>query len=357
VRRRPDLARGGGDGLGRQPRGVRGGRGGQEVGQVVRAHERQGHVQRAATDPQVEAHARQAAAPVPGGDLARALAPEPDHAPGVAPAHPQQVLVVGVEHRHAAGPEPLQDLGLGLGDGLQRVEELQVHGGHAGDHGHVGLRQPRQLAQLAGVVHAQLQHGRALLREQPQQCQRQAVPVVQVALGLEHRAERAQQGRRDLLGGGLADRAGDDQHGQPRRPARGAREVGQGARGVRHAHESQAARRLDGAVHQRGPGAAVAGGREVVVAVQPLAVDGHEQLARQQRARVDRHPRDHLRQRRRTRQPAAAHGLEHAGEPAGHARQARDWRAHRRPRAASRSSSSRATSRSSKGRLRSRTVW
>ena len=195
--------------------------------------------------------------------------------------------IVGVEHRHAAGGETLQHLGLGGRDRLHRIEELEVHRRDHRDDGHVRTRERGQRAQLAGGRHPQLQHGRGVLGGQPEERQRQAVPVVQVAFGLEHRAPRGEERRRHLLGGGLSRRARD---GHDRDVGGGpyvVGQVGQGLGGVLHPDEAQSPRRGDLAVDDGGGGPGRGGGGEEVVAVEARAGDGEEHLARPDRPRID----------------------------------------------------------------------
>ena len=72
-----------------------------------------------------------------------------------------------------------------------------------------GLAMRAKGGDLAGVVHAHLQDRIFVFRLQPQQLQRQAEAVVQIALGLEHVELRAQRRGHGFLGGGLARRAGN----------------------------------------------------------------------------------------------------------------------------------------------------
>ena len=75
-----------------------------------------------------------------------------------APLQPGEVRIVPVEDGGAARLEPEKDLGLGVGDFGDAVEELEMHrrdGRHDCD---MRADQPRQRRDLAGVVHADLEH-------------------------------------------------------------------------------------------------------------------------------------------------------------------------------------------------------
>ena len=62
---------------------------------------------------------------------------------------------------------PAEDLGLRLGDRLQRPQQLQVHGPDVRDRGHVGLGDLAQLGDLAEAAHRHLQHQHLGLRRAP----------------------------------------------------------------------------------------------------------------------------------------------------------------------------------------------
>ena len=139
-----------------------------------------------------------------------------------------------------------------------------------------------------GRVRPQLQRERLVLRPQAQQGQRQAPLVVEAALRLEHRAERAQHRGHHLLGRGLAVGARHRRHrhrearpvirGQPSERARGVVHQDRRHRGrqiVRQVVDDQARRATRGRVAQEA----------VAVAIRPL--DGEEGLPDAQVAAVD----------------------------------------------------------------------
>ncbi len=175
-------------GLGRDPLDVGHRGGGQEVRDEVGAGERKGHLHGRPTHPQVEAHAEGGAPPPLRRYVAAPIAAEPDDALLPALAHSAHPRVVAVQDCHPVGPQALQHLRLGLGDGIHRGEELEVDRRHPGDDRDVRLRDRAQGPQLSRRRHAQLEHGRGVLRPQAQEGEGQAVAVVQVPLGLEHRS-------------------------------------------------------------------------------------------------------------------------------------------------------------------------
>jgi hypothetical protein len=330
---------------------------GQEVHEEVRAGERQRDILRLGADAKREPHPVHRPAPVLRGDVEGAVAAEPEDAPApgaVGLADPLHARVVAVEDRHAALGQALQDLGLGRRDVVHRGEELQVHRRHHGDHGHVGPGDAGQRAQLAGRGHPQLQDGGRVLRPEPEQHQREAVLVVEVPLGLEHRSPRAEERGGHLLGGGLSRGAGDAHDRDVGLRPRVAREIGQAARGLGHADQAQARRRLDVAMDERSQGTAGSGLRHEVVAVEARAGDGHEELSRLHPARVDGHAAH----------PQAGRAGDHlaAGRHRDVLERRRLLQGHDRPqafplRSPGRARSARATCRSSKGTVRSRSTW
>ena len=137
---------------------------------------------------------------------------------------PQQRLVAA-QHGHAARAQPLEDFQLRAADALPRAEELDVRGADIRDDRDIRARRRRHPGQLAEVVHAHLEHGRARRFFDAQHGQRHADLVIQVALGLEGLAVLPQHGGDHLLGRRLADRAGHADHPCGHLRAVAAREV------------------------------------------------------------------------------------------------------------------------------------
>ena len=139
---------------------------------------------------------------------------------------------VAIDDGRAARLEPEKDFGLGLGDLLQRAEEFEMHRRDGGDDRHMRAHHLRERRDLAGMVHADFEHRVFRSFRQPRERERHA-PVIVVGGGRGMRlavgGERELQG---LLGGGLADRAGDRDDLGLRARARGAAEIAQGLQHV-----------------------------------------------------------------------------------------------------------------------------
>ena len=157
------------------------------------------------------------------------------------------------------------------------------------------LRDGGELRRLAGMVHADLDRGRRMLRAQTEQRQRQADRVVEVAFGREHprAAEmRAQDRREHFLDRRLAVAAddGDDRKREPRAPVR--RQHAEGAQRIRHGDEIARERIRPVERDERGDGALLPRGVDEIVPVEALALERDEEIARRERARVGGDPRE-----------------------------------------------------------------
>ena len=115
-----------------------------------------------------------------------------------------------------------EDFGLGVGDRLDAGEEFQMHRLDRGDDGDMRPHHLDQRLDLARMVHADLEHGKARCGRAARQRQRHAPMIVEgrgrgmgLALRRQHAAQR-------FLGRGLADRAGDGDHLPLQPRARGA---------------------------------------------------------------------------------------------------------------------------------------
>ncbi len=194
--------------------------------------------------------------------------------------------VVGVEHREAARLQPLEDLGLGPGDAHLAVGEvLDVDGADHGDHRHMGGDLARQGPDLAGVVHADLEHGPGCVGGHTGEGKRDADMVV---VGLDRVVAgpgQPQPGGDGLGDAGLADRAGDGGAPGAGRALAGGRAQGlQGDEGV-----GDVDRRIGGRARDQGAGRALAEGHIEELVPVALAGQGDEQVAGLQRAGVDGH--------------------------------------------------------------------
>ena len=206
---------------------------------------------------------------------------------------------VAIDHRRAAGLEAAEDFRLGVGNRLDRAEIFEMHRRDGGDDRDMRLHQPRQRLDLAGMVHAHLEHREARARGTARQRQRHA-PVIVVGgdrgMGLARRREREPQ---RLLGAGLADRAGDADHLGLRARARGAGEIAQAFEHVRHDQQRRVLRERVALVggDDREAGAVGERGRHEFVAVAGVALDREERLAAPDAAAVDGDAGDRSRQR------------------------------------------------------------
>ena len=148
---------------------------------------------------------------------------------------------------------------------------------------------PRQRRDLAGVIHADLDHGKARCGRHARQRQRHTPVVVEGLLRRVHAAGLRQAGAQHLLGARLAGAAGDRDDARlalkPR--TRGPADALQRAQRIVDADQRAIARRARIASRARGSRrAARERGRHEVVPV-ALGLQRHEHLAGRQRARVD----------------------------------------------------------------------
>ena len=147
-----------------------------------------------------------------------------------------------------------------------------------------GLRDARQLGDLAAGVHAHLEDRRLVLWTEPQHRERQPDLVVLVALVAKRLEAARQHGRRGFLRGRLGDAARhpDDQRAEARPP--GGRERAQASRDIGEkddAHVAQAVQlsRGRGLGDKKTRRAGLHGVGQEPVAVRALAGQGGEQLA------------------------------------------------------------------------------
>ena len=152
----------------------------------------------------------------------------------------------------------------------------------------IGPRDIGQPGDLAGAVHAHLQHREIALRVHPRQSQRQADAVVETRDARMDRAETLERPGAHRPRAGLADAARDGDDARPAPGAGGAAERDQGLSGVPDFDRRQP--RVRGPRHDGADGAGGRGRRDEVVAVEILAPQGDEQVPRRGRTAVDRHP-------------------------------------------------------------------
>ena len=286
----------GGDGGQRHVQCQRHRGGGQRVAHIVLAGGRQLDRLLALRAAQHEAAAGGAGDDVAGADVGRSGQTKAQLAMVAGGGGEDCLLrVVGIDDGDAVGAEAFKDLALGAGDvggAVKAAAQVCAHG--VVDQRHLRPRQTGEVADLAEMVHAHLDHRIAVRRAQRQQRQRQADVVVEVAGGGVHGISTgvgAQDGGHHLLDRGLAVGAGDADalYLQPCAPG-----GGQGAQrqpGVGDADHA-AARRLEVMAHQRKRALGQYLGHEVV-RVEVVALQRHEQVAGLRRAAVGDHALEH----------------------------------------------------------------
>ena len=230
---------------------------------------------------------------------ASAPVPKDAHAALARDAGPVPVMrIVAVQHRDAVVGERAQHRRVLGGDLLDALHEFLVLALRVVDHGDRRAGDAGEVAGLARVVHPDLEHRNRVLLAQPQRAQGQPDVVVQVAERRGHLplAEvRAQGRRKHLLHGGLAVRADDrdDRDAEPAAPVLGERAEGEAR--VPDRDEREPGRRpgvaADSLDHRRG-GAALARRAEILVSVEALAAERHEERPGLDRAAVGRHRRE-----------------------------------------------------------------
>ena len=89
-------------------------------------------------------------------DVGAASMPNVTTRPGNALGARHDPRVVGVGDEHVVGAGALEDLGLRVGDRVDRLEEPEMRVADVGPHAHVGLGDADQRADLARMIHAEL---------------------------------------------------------------------------------------------------------------------------------------------------------------------------------------------------------
>jgi hypothetical protein len=144
-----------------------------------------------------------------GPDVSRGVdAVGDDPRPG-ALRHPGDQGVVGVQDRDPVGREGLGQLALGPGDGGLGAEHLVVGQPDVGDHADVGAGGAAQLGDVADPARAHLDHEDLGVRLQPGEGERQPDLVVERLRAGQRPPLRGEHGGEEVLGEGLARRAGD----------------------------------------------------------------------------------------------------------------------------------------------------
>jgi hypothetical protein len=201
---------------------------------------------------------------------------------------------VAIDDRRSSRLEAGEDFSLGVGDRLNRAEIFDMHRRDGRDECDMRPRHPHERRDLAGVIHADLDHRVTRRRREARQRQRHAPMIVVGRGGSVRLAARREREAQHLLDTRLADRAGHSDDFRLRaRPRSNAEALHPAHRFVDGEDRAERRKRL-GAVRadQRSSGAGFEGAGDMVVAVMDLALDRNEEIAGLERARVDRHAAD-----------------------------------------------------------------
>ena len=185
--------------------------GGQDVGGVVGADEVRDHERVAQADAQ-EGFLRRGRQDL-GALIVNAVA---EGMAGLLGRHFPQVGIVLVQEdeRAAVRAEPVVELPFRGLDALEGAEAQQVRPADVGDQAVVRLADFHKLGDIVGVVGAHLDHGDLRVGGDGQQRKRHADVVVEIALRGRDAVFLRQHGGDEVLGGGLAVRARQAEHGQ-----------------------------------------------------------------------------------------------------------------------------------------------
>jgi hypothetical protein len=151
-------------------------------------------------------------------------AAEADDPPRMAPRGLEQAAALGRvlrNDRDAVGFEAFKDLGLGIGDRLERTQMLDVRRRDRRDQRDMGTNEASQRGDLARMVHAHFENGIFAIARHAGEAQWDAgVIVVALDRAVDLTAREAiEGGEQGFLGRGLADRSGDPDDGPAHSPA------------------------------------------------------------------------------------------------------------------------------------------
>ena len=228
-----------------------------------------------------------------GAKIGLGAAAEGQHAPARHFAEARHPRIVRIQNRDGLGTgQTFDQFAFGQRDFVDGSEKLQVHRRHARDHAHLGLGNLGQTPQFAAMRHAQFHHRGLVFRFQPQQRERQAVFVVQIALGLQDAEFRAQQRRQNLFRGCLSDGACDRGDAPPPGAPNRLRQLLQRGQRIADGNEPSANFRGVGgdalAGHDGGFRSRLQSSRHEIVSIVSRAADSDKQLPSAHRARINR---------------------------------------------------------------------
>ena len=211
------------------------------------------------------------------------------------------IVLVQEDERAAVRAEPVVELPFRGLDALEGAEAQQVCAAHVGDQAVVRLADFHELGDVVGMVGTHLDHGHLRVGGDGQQRERHADIIVEIALRGRDAVFLRQHGGDEVLGGGLAVRARQAEHGQfavPHVRAVPDGQLLQGLERVRNADQTRFAsplivipgltRNLCILVHHRPGGAGFQRLERVVVPVEILSPEGEEDLSAADRPAVGR---------------------------------------------------------------------
>src|SRR5260221_1053731 len=204
-----------------------------------------------------------------------------------------EMSVVAVGDRGAAGFDTVEDLGLGIGDRLERGEIAEMRDLDRGDDGDMRPGDRAELGELAGMVHAELEDAEIRLARHCGRRQGPAPLIVEAADRGVGQALARQRNPQRLLGPGLADAPSDADDPGMAAPPRRAAERRQGGQRIADDEQRRIASDAVGRLcdERRGsPPRERVGDEGVAIEIRPLERD--EEVAGGDGAAVDRHAGD-----------------------------------------------------------------
>jgi hypothetical protein len=194
---------------------------------------------------------------------------------------PLEIGRIPADHGMAAWHDAGEDLRLGIGNAVERVEVAEVARGDGRDDRHMGLDHADERRDLARVVHADLEHAEGRLARHAGERQRHAPVIVEGGGGGMRLAGGRKRHAQHLLGRGLAHAAGD-RHDLPMRARtrRAAHVLETPQRILRHLEHRPCSRHLRR--HARDDAKPCTGLQRIgheVMPVMPVALDGDEDIA------------------------------------------------------------------------------
>ena len=209
------------------------------------------------------------------------------HLVAEAAAFVPQKRLIAAENSRAALLQTLENLQLGLADALTRAEELDMRGADIGDNRQIRSGSRRHAGKLTEMVHAHLGYQHFSIPGHTHERQRQTNLIIQVAFCLLCAEALRENSIQQLLGGGLADRAGHADDLAAAHRAVAAREVKQRLRGVFNVQRRHRILLILAVAHHGG-GAVLDRLADKIVRIKPLALDRQEQRLRRNLPRIGR---------------------------------------------------------------------